>query len=164
MSTVDYEESRKYELEAFSVRHFAMPVTVRTILFDDLTVSSSATMTVFTTTDNAVYGAIESTTLLRLGDIERIIKESGFKASHYVAPGGHKSYFTQHAYNIFSRVYPARTKWTKDQEEYYQLLVPYSPALVKLNGLSGSVRQYNPFGNTWHVIYRPSNRMQISKA
>ena len=162
MSTVDYEESRKYDLEAFSAKYFAMPITVRTILFDDLALSPSATMTVFATTDRCVYGAIESTTMLRLGDVERLVKEAGFKSSHYVAPNGHKSYFLQYAYNIFTKVYPSRTQWTADQEQYYQLLVPYSPALVKLSGLNGSVRQYNKFGNAWQVVYQPSSVLRIS--
>lgn len=159
MSDLEYEESRKGKLEEFSAKHFATFITVRKVLFDELALSPSATMTVFSTDDNNIYAAIESDTVLRLGDVERLVKEAGFRPTHYAAPQGHKGYFIQHAYNIFTAVYPGRTKWTPDQETYYQLLAPYSPALVKLGGMFGSVRQYNTFGKVWQVVYRPSDRI-----
>lgn len=163
MSDLEYEEARIRELEAFSSRYFDASVKIHKVLFDDLSLSQSVTMSVFSTTDKSIYAAIESEDLLRLGDVERLVKEAGFKPTSYLPPLGHKSYFIQRAYNIFTTVYPSRTKWTPDQQAYYQLLVPYMPALVKLGGLTGSIRQYNSYGKKWQVIYEPSNRMQVAK-
>ena len=160
MSDLEYEKSRKHELETFCTTHFSKNIHVRKVLFDALPVSPTASMTVFSTEKHGVFAAIEleGTATLRLGDIERLVKEAGFLPSHYVAPDGHRGYFLQRAYNIFTSVYPSRTVWTPDQESYYQLLVPYSPALVKLGSLRGPVRRYNVFSKSWQTVYEPSNR------
>jgi len=165
MSDLEYELSRNRELEAFCAKHFAKNIRVRKVLFDALPVSPAASMTVFSTEKHGVFAAIESenNAVLRLGDIERLVKEAGFSPSHYVAPEGHKGYFLQRAYNIFTSVYPSRTVWTPDQESYYQLLVPYSPALVKLGSLRGPVRRYNVFSKSWQVVFEPSSHLFVSR-
>lgn len=165
MSDLEYETSRKHELEAFCTKYFAKNIRVRKVLFDALPVSQTATMTVFSTQKHGVFAVIESEDdgTLRLGDIERTIKRAGFSPSHYVAPGGHKGYFLQRAYNIFSSVYPSRTVWTPDQKSYYQLLVPYSPALVKLSSLRGPVRRYNVHSKSWQIVYEPSTHVFPSR-
>lgn len=165
MSDPDYENNRKQELEQFAAHHFATKLSVRKVLFDDLTLAENVSMTVFSTRDNAIYAAIESShdDVVRLGDIERLIKHAGFSPSHYLAPNGHTNYFVQRAYNIFASVYPGRHNWTEDQEQYYQLLVPYSPGLVRLGTLLGPVRRFNTFGNNWQVIYEPSKKLMTQR-
>jgi hypothetical protein len=166
MSDQEYEESRRHELETFCARHFAKNIHVRKVLFDDMSVSHTASMTVFSTDDHSIFAVIETNgkDVLRLGDVERLVKDAGFSPSHYVAPDSHRSYFLQRAFNIFTSVYPSRTTWTPDQEAYYQLLVPYSPALVKLRGLRGPVRRYNTFSNTWQIVYELSNHIYASRS
>ena len=162
MSDPEYDETRKRELESFSKEQFRVDVTVRTVLFDDLTLSSGSSMTVFSTHTNSIYGLVESSDALRLGNVEKMVKEAGFVPVHYYSPGGLKNYFIQRAYNIFASVYPARRKWTGEEETYYQLLVPYSPALVRLGGVRGSIRQFNRFSNSWEIIYEPSDHLRLS--
>jgi len=160
MSDVEYNKARQHELEQQTAREFRLTVSVRAVLFDDLPLSATAAMTVFTSHNNHLYALIESTDQLRAGNIEKFVKDAGFLPSHFYAPQGHKSYFKQHAYNIFKSVYPGRTAWTDEEEAYYSLLTPYSPALVRLSGVRGVVRGYNRFAKTWEVVYEPSPVVQ----
>lgn len=162
MSDPEYNEARKRELEFFSNKQFRVDVVVRNILFDDLTLSPGSSMTVFSSQNNGIYGLIESNDSLRLGNVEKMIKEAGFVPIHYYTPSGLKSYFVQRAYNIFTSVYPARHKWTSEEEAYYQLLVPYSPALVRIGGVRSSIKRFNQFSNTWEIIYEPSDYLRLS--
>lgn len=162
MSDPEYNETRKRELESFSNEQFRVDIAVRSILFDDLTLSPGSSMTVFSSQANGIYGLIESDDAVRLGSIEKMVKEAGFVPIHYYTPGGLKNYFIQRAYNIFTSVYPARHKWTNEEETYYQLLVPYSPALVRLGGVRGSIRRFNRFSNSWEIIYEPSDHLRLS--
>ena len=163
MNSVEYRETRKKEITSSCTHHFAIKVKVREVLFDDITLSPHATMSVFSCHNRKVFALIESTSTLRLGDIERLTKNAGFSPRRYAAPHGHKSYFLQRAYNIFRSVYPGRTQWTHDEESYYSLLVPYSPALVEIDGLHTTIRRFNTFSNSWQVIYEVPQRLRRMK-
>lgn len=163
MNDAEYEESRKRELETLCLERFGKPIIVQTILFDDMPASPSAAMTVFSSSDRIIYAVVESSDSLRLGDVKKLLKNAGFEPGSYIAPYGYKNYFRQQARKIYAQVYPARGSWSDDEELYYHMLVPYSPALVRLRGVSGPIRRYNRFGNNWQIVHQPSPRLYAVK-
>jgi hypothetical protein len=156
MSDAEYITSRTREIAAECQRHFGATVSVRNLLFEDLALSPSMTATVFTTYADEVYALCDSTEPVRLGDVQRLIKKAGFTPAAYAAPGADTAYFHREGYAQFLRAYPGRKTWTSEESSYYQKLVPYAPALVRISGLRGPVRRFNSFSGTWQNIYEPS--------
>ena len=161
MNDVDYAATRKRELASLCQQQFGKSISIQKVLFDDMPVSEKASMTVFSCSDHTIYAIIESPEVLQLGDVKKIVKNTGFKLSHFVAPADNREYFEQHALRIFTSVYPARHDWTEEEKAANFLFVPYSPALVKISGVSGPIRRYNRFGQAWQTIYQPSQRLYV---
>lgn len=159
MTDVEHLDWQRAEIRALCKKQFKADIEVRYILFEGVPIAKGATATVFSTMDHQVYALCLSDNSLVLRDIQRMIRSMGFKAKGYFAPNGDKSYFRRLGYRAFLNAYPARLKWTSDEEAYYQTLVPYSPALVQLEGVGRQVLRYNEVSNKWQKIYEPPMKM-----
>jgi hypothetical protein len=162
MTDVEYHKIRRAEIESLCLRKFQTDLTVKTLLFEDVPIAKGALATVFSTPDHYIYVLCESEVPLRFRDIQRAIKSMGFFPGAYAAPHGDKNYFKREGYEIFRNSYPGRTKWTSNEESYYQTLAPYSTALVRVCGVGSQVRRYNEFCNQWQKIYEPSRALSRS--
>lgn len=162
MTDVEYNKIRRAEITALCQSEFKTNLTIKNFLFEDVSITKGASATVFSTPDNQIYVLCTSEVPLRFRDIQRSIKSMGFFPSAYAAPYGDKNYFKREGYEIFRNSYPGRTKWTSNEESYYQTLVPYSPALVRVSGVGNQVRRYNEFCNQWQKIYEPSQAVARS--
>ncbi len=149
----------RVEIHNLCKNYFKVSVDVKSILFEDVPIAKGAFATIFSTPDHRVYALCTSNTSLSLRDIQQIIKSMGFKSKGYYAPHGDKDYFRRLGREIFRNAYPARIKWTAEEESYYQTLAPYSPALIQLGGVSRQIRRYNEMSNTWQKIYEPARRI-----
>lgn len=159
MTDAEHLARQRVEIRALCKRRFKTDIEVRYILFEDISIAKGATATVFSTLDHRIYALCLSDTALSLRDIQHMIKSMGFKAKGYFAPEGDKSYFRRLGYEIFLKAYPARMKWTSEEELYYQTLAPYSPALVRLDGVGRQILRYNEVSNKWQKIYEPTRKM-----
>lgn len=88
-----------------------------------------------------------------LGDVMRIAKGMGITVQRYFPPAADPLYFYQEGVKHFQEAYPARKQWNKDDIRFYQSMASYSPALLRISSVNGSVRRFNVHSNEWQTAF-----------
>jgi len=93
-----------------------------------------------------------------LGDVQRIAKGMGVKVQRFFPPEADPLYFYHEGVKHFQKAYPARKQWNKDDIRFYQSLASYSPALIRISAINGSIRRFNVHRNEWQTAFEYSFR------
>lgn len=153
MSDVDYDKMRIRQSEAICRSHFGVTLHIEEILCDDIETGNDSYCVLFRTKHRNMYALYVSRTPQPLLGVRHITRSMGLEAESYAAPYGDTSYFKRKGFEIFQQSYPGRTQWTRQEAAFYQTLVNYSPALVKISKINGEIRRYNPnYSSQWQKI------------
>ena len=130
-----------------------MKLTIDEILYDDIETGKGAYCVLFRTKRREIYALYMAKQPQTLLSVRHTVRSMGLEAESYAAPYGDKLYFKRKGFEIFKQAYPGRTQWTKQEQSFYQTLVEYSPALVKIAKIHGEVRRYNPnYSTKWQKV------------
>lgn len=136
--------------------HFGLQVEVKQMIARNIPVSHTATGSVFLTPKHQVFAVIRAQSAATLGDVRKIAKHMGLEVETYCAPGHDDGYFNKIAREKFRQVFPGRHDVSEDELRYYRTLVPYNPALLKVDAIQGGViKQFDSHDSSeWRVAAR----------
>lgn len=124
--------------------HFGLQLEVKQMIARDIPVSHVATACVFLTPKHQVFALIQARSPMTLGDARKIAKHMGIEVESFLPPGHDDSYFNRAAREKFRIVFPGRHDINDEELHYYRTLVPYNPALLKVDAINGGViRQFD---------------------
>lgn len=153
MTDYEYNAMRRHQSEALCRSYFGVKLSVDTILYDDIETGNGSYCILFQSKRRAMYALYISTQPQTLRSVRQTVRAMGLEAESYAVPYGDASYFKRKGFEIFKQSYPGRVTWTKQEESFYQTLVDYSPALVKIAKIHGEVRRYNPnYHSHWQKV------------
>lgn len=153
MTDQDYDAMRRRQSEAICKDYFGVKLKIDDILYDDIETGKGSYCILFRTNRHDVYALYIAKQPQTLRSVRRIVRSMGLVAESYAAPYGNRLYFKKKGFEIFKQAYPGRTRWTKQEEAFYQTLADYSPALVKIAKIYGEVRRYNPnYNSNWQKV------------
>ena len=135
---------------------FGLQVDVKQMIAQDIPVSHTAVATVFLTPKHQVFALIRAQSPLTYGEVKKMAKKMGLEVSEVVPPGHDTQYFRKLASEKFREVFPGRTQVSDDDLRYYTTLVPYNPALLRVESIAGGViKQFDSHDSSeWRVAAR----------
>lgn len=128
---------------------FKLNLRIDKLIADKLPIGKDSFASVFITDHNNVYVFCHGYEILKFADIKDIINLMGMEAEAYLPPHADKNYFVDFGYKEFQKYYPGRRNVDIKETAFYQTLAPYSPALVRINKINGTINQYNPATKKW---------------
>ena len=116
-------------IEQIAKDRFGVSLDVGSVVARRIDCSQAAQATFFLSTKKQLYGFIEGSPQLTLGDIRKMAVRMGVRPETFFPPKGQPQYFEEVAREMFVRVYPGRHDISEDDLRFYRTLVPYCPAL-----------------------------------
>lgn len=132
---------------------FGLQIEVKQMIVREIPISHTAVASVFLTPKHQVFALIRAHAPMTFGDVRKLIKRMNLEAEEFLAPGHDASYFNRVAREKFRQVFPGRHDIADDELHYYRTLVPYNPALVKIDSIIGGViKQFDSHDSSeWRV-------------
>ena len=131
-------------LERVAKSRFGADIEVAQVIARDISVSRTATATVFLTKKKQLMAYIQADSRLVLGDMKKIVTRMGLKAELYFPPKGQPDYFDMIGREKFREVFPGRDHIGADDIIFYRTLAPYNPALVLVSEIkNGEIYKYD---------------------
>lgn len=150
MSTVDYDTMRRQECNELIPRLFHVSLPVRRFLCDDIATGPQSYAVLFESGHDlyALFIA-EPGTEQTLADVRRMAKNMGIEVQRFFPPHADPAYFHREGVEYFKKAYPGRKQWTAKDIMFYRSLASYSPALVRISAVKGSLSRFNSQGGSW---------------
>lgn len=150
MSTAEYNAMRRRECNELIPRLFHVSLPVTRFLCDDIETGPHSYATLFES-GNDLYALIvaEPGAEQTLGDVRRIVRGMGIEVQRFFPPHADPSYFHREGVKLFKEAFPGRKRWTAKDVLFYRSLAPYSPALVRISAVKGSLSRFNTRGGDW---------------
>lgn len=131
-------------LERVAKSRFGADIEVAQVIARDISVSRTATATVFLTKKKQLMAYIQADSRLVLGDMKKIVTRMGLKAELYFPPKGQPDYFDTIGREKFREVFPGRDHISAEDIVFYRTLAPYNPALVLVSEIkNGEIYKYD---------------------
>lgn len=131
-------------LERAAKVRFGVDIEIAQVIARDISVSRTASATVFLTRKKQLMAYVQADSRLLLGDMKKIIARMGLKAELYFPPKGQPDYFDTIGREKFCEVFPGRSHISQDDLIFYRTLAPYNPALVLINEIkNGEIYKYD---------------------
>lgn len=131
-------------IEALVKEQFGLQLEVKQMVVREIPVSHTAVASVFLTPKHQLFTLIRAHAPQTYGDVRKIAKKMGLEVEAYLPPGHDDTYFNQIAREKFRQVFPGRHDVGDDELHYYRTLVPYNPALLKIDAIQGgSIKQFD---------------------
>lgn len=131
-------------LERAAKSRFGADIEVAQVIARDISVSRTATATVFLTKKKQLMAYIQADSRLVLGDMKKIVTRMGLKAELYFPPKGQPDYFDTIGREKFREVFPGRDHISAEDIVFYRTLAPYNPALVLVSEIkNGEIYKYD---------------------
>jgi len=131
-------------LERVVKERFGFVADIEKVILRQISVTPTATATVFLTSKKQLLVFINAQSRLMLGDIKKIIARMGLKAELYLPPKGQPDYFDAIGREKFREVFPGRSYTSEQDIMFYRTLAPYNPALVLISEVKhGEIHEYN---------------------
>lgn len=144
-------------LEKHLKSRFHDGLNVHHMIVRELPVSRMATADIFMTSKNQLFAFLQAQGPMTTGDVRKIMRHMGCEVDEFLPPITDKNYFTRVATEKFRATYPGRTPLNDDDLRYYYTLVPYNPALVKIQAITnGVIYQFDP---TSESSWRPAAKL-----
>lgn len=140
-------------IEELVKAQFGLQVSIKQIIVEDIPVAHTAKATVFLTPKHQLFALVQAQGPQTLGDVRKIAKKMGLEVESFLPPGHDNSYFNSAARDKFRLVFPGRHDISDDELHYYRTLVPYNPALLKIDSIQGgAIRQFDAHDSSeWRV-------------
>lgn len=140
-------------LEQISHEQFGMQLDIKQVIARGVPTSHTTRATVFLTSKHQLFTYISGRAPLNLGDVRKMIKRMGMIAEAYLPPHREPRYFDKHAETKFREVFPGRNVVNDQDLNFYRLLAPYNPALVRIAEINGGViKQFDSSDSSnWRV-------------
>ena len=140
-------------VEELVKKQFGLQVDIKQMVAREVPVSHTATANVFLTSKHQLFALIQAKSALTLGDVQRLAKRMGLRAAAFMPPNYDEAYFNDKAREKFRQVFPGRHSVSDDELRYYRTLVPYNPALIKIELVEdGTIRQFDSHDSSeWRV-------------
>lgn len=140
-------------IEELVKAQFGLQIDIKQMVARDIPVSHTAVANVFLTSKHQLFALIQAKSVMTFGDVRKIARNMGLEVSSYLSPGHDETYFNKIARDKFRQVFPGRHDITEDELRYYRTLVPYNPALLKIEAITGgAIRQFDSHDSSeWRV-------------
>jgi len=140
-------------LEQIAHEQFGLQFDIKQVIARNIPTSHTTKATVFLTTKRQLYVYISGRAPLNLGDIRKMVKRMGLVAEAYLPPHHEPRYFEKLAEAKFREVFPGRSVVNDQDLHFYRLLVPYNPALVRIEEVDGGIiKQFDSSDSSnWRV-------------
>ena len=154
MKVSEYNLMRQRECNELIPQLFHVHLPVTRFLGEDIETGLHSYAVLFES-GNDTYALLIATpgTEQTLGDVMRIAKGMGITVQRFFPPEAEPLYFYQEGVKHFQKAYPARKQWTKEDIRFYQSMAAYSPALLRISSVNGSVRRFNVHSNEWQTAF-----------
>lgn len=131
-------------LERVAKGRFGVDVEIAQAIARDISVSRTATATIFLTKKKQLMAYIQADSRLLLSDMKKIVARMGLKAELYFPPKGQPDYFDAVGREKFREVFPGRDHISHEDIIFYRTLAPYNPALVLISEVkNGEIYKYD---------------------
>lgn len=131
-------------IEQTAKSRFGVDIEIGQIIARDISVSRTASATVFLTKKKQLMAYIHADSRLLLGDMKKLVARMGLKAELYFPPKGQPDYFDAVGREKFGQVFPGREHISSDDLIFYRTLAPYNPALVLISEVkNGEIYKYD---------------------
>ncbi len=136
--------------------HFGLQLDVKQMIARDIPVSHVASASVFLTPKHQLFALIQARSVLTYGDVRKVAKHMGLEVETYIPPGHDEGHFNALAREKFRQVFPGRHDVSDEELRYYRTLVPYNPALLKVQSVTaGTIKQFDSHDSSeWRVAAR----------
>lgn len=143
-------------LEELIKADFGLQLEVKQMVARHIPVSHVAEASVFLTPKHQLFACINARAVLTLGDVQKLAKRMGLEVDMCIPPGHDEGYFNRVAREKFRQVFPGRHDINDDELHYYRTLVPYNPALLKIDAVNGGViKQFDSHDSSeWRTAAR----------
>ncbi len=140
-------------IEAIVKNQFGVQLDIKQVIAREIPTSHTATATVFLTPKHQLYALVRARANLTLGDVRKMAKKMGLEVEAYLPPHYNGDYFNDIARVKFSSVFPGRHAVDESDLNYYKLLAPYNPALLRIRNVTdGIIRQFDSHDSSqWRV-------------
>lgn len=131
-------------IERTAKARFGVDLEIGQIIVRGVSVSRTASATVFLTKKKQLMVYIHADSRLLLSDMKKLVARMGLKAELYFPPKGQPDYFDAVGREKFNQVFPGRDHISSDDLIFYRTLAPYNPALVLINEVkNGEIYKYD---------------------
>lgn len=153
MTEQTYAATRIKQAEALCRQYFGVRLPIEQMLGDDIETGKDAYCMLFQTKRHQLFALYISPQPQTLANVRQTARAMGLEIESYALPFADETYFKRRGFEIFQKAYPGRKQWTSQEAAYYQTLVPYSPALIKVAKIHGEIRRYNPnYSSKWQKV------------
>lgn len=133
-----------FALERHVKERFGVDCDISQVIVRHVSVSRTASATVFLTKKKQLFVYIDGRSKLLLGDIKKMISRMGFRAEVYFPPKNSPDYFDVIGREKFRAVFPGRGHIKNEDLQFYRTLAPYCPALVLISEVkNGEIYKYD---------------------
>ena len=143
-------------VEALIQEQVGVQLEIKHMIARNIPVSHTATASVFLTPKHQVFALLRAHSPMTYGDVRKIAKRMNLEVQTLLPPGGDEAYFNKVAREKFRLVFPGRHDIGEDELHYYRTLVPYNPALLKVESINGGViKQFDSHDSSeWRAAAR----------
>ena len=134
--------------------YFRLSLPVDRLLFDDIETGDGSYLMIFQGGDSP-YGLFiaDGSKTQTYGDVKEMAKQVGLTVESYFPPHADQQYFKREGEKLFQAAFPALKSWTEEDTKFYQQLVEYSPALVRISNIGGELRRYDVSSAMWQKAF-----------